>query len=200
ASSSAYVFEMCPRSTYVIVWLMTSGHRVLCPFRGSDQKQARVFQKPPRCCRASAAIAALVRCWTLVWTMEQVFIVECGSRTQLVGSTRWPGGSSTTITVRAERRIVAVPVEPARIARDGAQVPAQLPTMSVTSGRSWPARFVAQRYHARHSPRASTQVRGMQLTLTNGTTTQLSRWAMSRIVVIHICACESPMTAISFAL
>jgi len=82
----------------------------------------------------------------------------------------------------------------------GAHVPAQLPTISVTSGRSCPARFVAQRYHVRHSPRAWSQVRGMQLTLTNGITTQLSLWAMSRSVGIHICACESPITAITLEL
>jgi hypothetical protein len=40
----------------------------------------------------------------------------------------------------------------------------------------------------------------MQLTLTSGITTQLSRWAISRIVGIHICACESPMTTIAFLL
>src|SRR6266536_4322535 len=114
---------------------MTSGHSVLRPFRVSAQNQPRVFRNPTRCCRALAAIAALVRCWTLVWTIEQVFIVEWGSRTQFVGSTRWPGGSSTTMTLRDERRIVAVAEDTARIARDGAQVPAQLPTTSVTSGR-----------------------------------------------------------------
>src|SRR4029453_18227780 len=121
---------------------MTSGHRVLRPFRVSAQNQPCVCRNPTRCRRALEAIAALVRCWTLVWTTEQVFIVERGSRTQFVGSTRWPGGSSTTITVRDERRIVAVAAETARIARDGAgaQVPAQLPTISGTWGRRWPAR------------------------------------------------------------
>ncbi len=50
-----------------------------------------------------------------------------------------------------------------------------------------------------HSPRRETiHERGMQLTLTNGMTTHRSRLAMFKIVGIHICACESPMTTIVF--
>jgi hypothetical protein len=49
----------------------------------------------------------------------------------------------------------------ARIARFGAHVPAQLPTISVTSGRRAAARFLAHRYQVLHGFRASSQERGI---------------------------------------
>src|SRR5262245_27371840 len=122
------------------------------------------------------------------------------SSRQSVGSRRWPGVSSRTITLREDERTPRLRSATARTARCGAQVPAQLPTIRVTSGRRVFARCFAQRYHLLHGLPASSQVRGMQLTLTSGSTTQWSRWAMSRIVGIHICACESPMTTIAFLL
>src|SRR5262245_45610722 len=125
---------------------------------------------------------------------------ECESSRQSVGSRRCPGVSSTTITEREDERTARLRSETARTARCGAHVPAQLPRISVTSGRRAFARCFAQRYHRLHGLPASSHVRGMQLTLTSGRTTQLSRWAMSRIVGIHICACESPMTTIAFLL
>ena len=78
-------------------------------------------------------------------------------------------------------------------------MPAQLPMISVTSGRSSAARRLAQTYQSRHSP-GLVQVRGMQLSLTNGRTSQWSRSAICRIAGIHICACESPNTTIDFGL
>src|SRR3954462_8672361 len=143
---------MCPRSTYVIVWLITSGQRIRRPFRAGAQNQPRDLMKPTRCRCAFAAIAALVRCCVAVCAREHGLLVECESRRQSVGSTVWPGGSSMTITLRDDARIAVLSFETALIARGGAHVFAQLPTIRVTSGRSAAAHLVAQRYHVRHSP------------------------------------------------
>ena len=85
------------------------------------------------------------------------------------------------------------------IARGGFQTAIQLPMTRVTSGRSAEARRVAQRYHLPHSP-FELHERGMHRGLTKGTTAQPSRLPIRRIVGIHICACESPITTIVFEL
>src|SRR5919108_4019455 len=176
---------------------MTSGHSCL----GVDslvgaQNHPCVCTMPTPARLAFAPIAAFVRSWTFVAAVLQVFIVECSPSTQSTGSRLCPGGSETTITLPENRFAVELRAPTARIARLGPHVRAQLPTMSVTCGCSADARRFAQRYQAPQLLRDSSQVRGMQLTLTSGITTQLPRRAMSRIVGIHICACESPMTTI----
>ena len=88
-SSSAYVFETWPRSTYVIVWLTTSGHRILRGVRSvGAQNQPRESMKPTPCLRAFERIAVLVCCWVFDCTFEQVFMFDLESSRQSVGSRR----------------------------------------------------------------------------------------------------------------
>src|SRR5438876_6651838 len=166
---------MCPRSTYVIVWLMTSGQSCtrLEPLVRA-QNQPSVPTKPTPCFLALDAMAPLVWICVLVSSVEQVLMFELWSSRQSVGSRRWPGASPTTITLIEARFIAALREATGVIARRGPHVRDQLPMMSVTSGRSADARAFAQRYQARHPRVDSAHVRGMHATLTNGMTTQRS--------------------------
>src|SRR5919198_4540652 len=78
----------------------------------------------------------------------------------------------------------------------GLALAAQLPAINVTSGWSALARRTAQLNQAPQPQLLWVHELGTQPPLTSGTTAQLSRRAIRRIVGIHICACESPSTTI----
>jgi len=99
-----------------------------------------------------------------------------------------------TITAAEDPRISAPSAVIAAMSRSGFLVAAQLPAISVTSGRSPLAWRFAHRYHAAQPACALAQKRATQPALTNGMTVQPSDCPRRRIVGIHICACESPIT------
>src|SRR5918912_483598 len=111
----------------------------------------------------------------------------------------WPGRSPRTTTLADDRSIALVSESTGLIARSGPYVAIQLPITSVTPGCILDAFFFA---HCSQPPQTpfDFQVRGMQLTLIRGITTQRSFFAIWTIGRIHICACESPITTIFFEL
>ena len=154
--------------------------------------------KPTAFLLASAAIDASVCACTRVPRPAHVFIVAPGASRQSTGSRVWLGESPTTITVIENRFNEELIAATGPTARNGSRVPARLPMTSVTSGRRPSARRFAQRDHLPHSS-VPPHERGTHRTFTSGTTAQLSRRAIAKIVGIHIWACESPITTIVFA-
>ena len=127
-------------------------------------------------------------------------IVAAEASRQSTGLRCWCGESPITIVVAEKRFTCPISADTARTAVVGCGSSAQLAASSVTCGWSFAARASAQRYQTvQPQSVVCSHLVGTQPTFTNGTTSQPSRRAILRIVGIHICACESPITAIVFA-